>query len=203
MLRTNKRASAIRYSIFYVKFIPPTFSKNKKKFTEHIQLIPPGCIKVVDPNVDAKLPQKPKYIADAMRLSNVSLIHADPNPGAQPPAQIFGQEPAHDWCYYFEKADLARQQGNWQSVVKLAKQAFGLNQRLYEVNAPELLPYIEGYARTGQWDKAEKLSMQSYDLTFRMRNMLCANWDRIAADTPPSAQKQAVLDKIDTKLKCP
>jgi hypothetical protein len=164
---------------------------------------PPGCIKVVDPNVDAKLPQKPKYIADAMRLSNISLIQANPQPGAQPPTQIFGPEPGHDWCYYFEKADLARQQGDWQSVVKLAKQAFGLNQRLYEVNAPELLPYIEGYARTGQWDKAEKLSMQSYDLTFRMRNMLCANWDRIAADTPPSAQKQAVLDKIDTKLKCP
>jgi hypothetical protein len=164
---------------------------------------PPGCIKVVDPNVDAKLPQKPKYIADAMRLSNISLIQADPAPGAQPPTQIFGAEPAHDWCYYFEKADLARQKGDWQSVVKLAGQAFHLNQRLYEVNAPELLPYIEGYARVGQWNKAEELSLQAYDLTFRMQGMLCANWDRIAADTPQSPGKQSALEKIDQKLKCP
>ncbi len=164
---------------------------------------PPGCIKVVDPNVDAKLPQKPKYIADAMRLSNISLIHSASSSSAQPPAEIFGPEPQHDWCYYFEKADLARQQGDWQKVVKLAGQAFGLNQRLYEVNAPEFLPFIEGYARTSQWKKAEELSLQSYDLTFRMRGMLCANLDRIAADTPQSTEKQAALEKIDTKLKCP
>lgn len=164
---------------------------------------PPGCIKVVDPNVDAKLPQKPKYIADAMRLSNISLIHSASSSTHQPPAEIFGPEPQHDWCYYFEKADLARQQGDWQKVVKLAGQAFGLNQRLYEVNAPEFLPFIEGYARTSQWKKAEELSLQSYDLTFRMRGMLCANLDRIAADTPQSTEKQAALEKIDTKLKCP
>ena len=88
-------------------------------------------------------------------------------------------------------------------MVKLAGQAFHLNQRLYEVNAPELLPYIEGYAHMGQWNKAEELSLQAYDLTFRMQGMLCANWARIAAATPHSPGKQSALEKIDQKLKCP
>ena len=36
---------------------------------------------------------------------------------------MFGSEPPHLWCYYFEKADLARQLQDWQSVLQLEKQA--------------------------------------------------------------------------------
>ena len=33
------------------------------------------------------------------------------------PAHIFGAEPPHDWCYYYQKASLARQLGDWAQVV--------------------------------------------------------------------------------------
>ena len=39
---------------------------------------------------------------------------------------------------------------------------------LYEVNAPELLPYIEGYAHTGNWNSAEELTMKAIGLSSRM-----------------------------------
>ncbi|MCK5315182.1 MAG: hypothetical protein KAJ53_08670, partial [Anaerolineales bacterium] len=35
---------------------------------------PPGCVKILDPDKDARLPQKPKYMSEAMALSDLSLI---------------------------------------------------------------------------------------------------------------------------------
>jgi hypothetical protein len=164
---------------------------------------PPGCLKVIDPQVDARLPQKPNFVAEVLPLSDPSRILPDPALPAQPPAEIFGPEPEHGWCYFFEKADLARQMGDWQQVVDLGKQAFKLNERLYEVNAPELVPYIEGYAHTGQWDKAVELTMESQKLTFRMQRMLCATWSRIQGSTAQSEAKQTALSTVQAELGCP
>jgi hypothetical protein len=163
---------------------------------------PPGCVKVVDPAVDARLPQKPNFIAELLPLSNPSLIEADPQEPARPPEAIFGPEPPHGWCYYFEKADLARQSGDWEQVAKLGNQALKLNERLYEVNAPELVPYIEGYARTGHWDRAQELTLQAERLTFRMRRMLCATWDRIEAEGLLDEEGQAAAAAMNAKLRC-
>ena len=55
--------------------------------------------------------------------------------------EIFGAEPPHTWCYYFEKADLARQLQDWQSVLQLEKQAreHGFTPKF----GPEYVPFIE------------------------------------------------------------
>ncbi len=163
---------------------------------------PPACLRIIDPVVDARLPQKPNYLAEMLPLSNLNTILPDADPPAQPPAAIFGSEPEPDWCYYFEKADLARQLGDWSQVVNLGEQAFNLNQRLYEVNAPELTPYIEGYAHLGQWQEAQQLTQQAYQLSTRMQRMLCATWGRIAQSTSPDGAQQASLAEIRTSLKC-
>ena len=87
---------------------------------------PPGCLKVVDTRHDTRLPQKPKYISEAMPLSNPGLIAAQPAAPVSPPGHIFGREPAPDWCYYFEKAELARQSGDYTAIVGYAQSAFAL-----------------------------------------------------------------------------
>ncbi len=164
---------------------------------------PPGCVKILDPTIDTKLPQKPKFISDAMHLSQPGFILTDGNKQAHPPTEIFGPEPDPDWCYYFEQADLARQKRDWERIVSLGEQAFELNQRLYEVNAPELLPYIEAYARTGDWDGAIQLSQQAYQLSFRMDRILCSTWKRIFEETPADATRQAASQKFLDELNCP
>jgi hypothetical protein len=163
---------------------------------------PPGCVKVVDPVVDARLHQKPNYIAEMLPLSNLKLIQPDADPPARPPENVLGPEPPHDWCYYFEKADLARQQGDWQTVVALGDQAFQLGQNFYEANIAELVPFIEGYAHQGQWQKAEDLSLQAHQVSFRVDRIVCATWQRLAADTPRSPEQQAAIQKMQDKLSC-
>lgn len=163
---------------------------------------PPGCVKVIDPQIDHRLPQKPDFISEALSLSQPELIQALGNPDASPPLSILGPEPEHNWCHFFEKADLARQQGQWQRVAELGDQAFQQAPQLYPVNAPEYWPFIEGYARTGQWDKAVQLSIQANDLTFRMARLLCENWNRLATTTPQDDSQRAALDRINKQLKC-
>jgi hypothetical protein len=163
---------------------------------------PPGCVKVVDPATDARTPQKPLYFSRVLSLSDLSLILPEAEPTARPPAPYFGNEPEQNWCYYFEKADIARHAGNWQEVVRLGKQAFSLNTRLYEVNATELLPYIEGYAQTGDWQRARELTTEAQRLTFRMQRILCDTWDRIDQQATLTEEGQQTIDQVRAKLKC-
>jgi hypothetical protein len=163
---------------------------------------PPGCLKVVDPSTDKRLPQKPNFISDLMPLSRPDLIIAEPGNASRPPAVIFGDELEHGWCYYFEKAELARQVGDWQSVADFADRAFETNQPLYEVNAPELPTFIEGYAYTGQWGKALQHTQEALKLSDRMGRMLCDTWMRINENTLPEETKETAIKQVQDRLDC-
>ena len=163
---------------------------------------PPGCVKFVDPSTDARTPQKPLYFSKVLGLSQPGLILSAAIPAASPPQAYFGPEPEHNWCYYFEKADLARQHADWKEVARLGDLAFQLNTRLYEVNAPELLPFIEAYAFTGNWEKATALSLDAYDLTFRIQRILCDTWTRIDQVGEASSQGKAYIGQMLDQLNC-
>jgi hypothetical protein len=86
--------------------------------------------------------------------SNIAQI--DPQgPAHLPPTELFGQEPAHSWCYYYEKASLARQAKDWKTVVQLTDEA--LAKRYHPVDSIEWMPMIEGYANIGRLDDARNL----------------------------------------------
>lgn len=163
---------------------------------------PPGCLKIVNPITDKRMPQKPNFISDMLPLSKPELINAHPAENGRPPADIFKHEPKHGWCYYIEKADLARQTGDWQSVADYADQALALNQQLYEVNSPELATFIEGYALTDQWENAFQLTQVALDLNSRMGRMLCDTWARIDETTPADETKESIINQVQEKLSC-
>ena len=148
-----------------------------------LSFLPPRCLKVIDPVADAKLPNKPDLIKSAMYLSKLDLIITDTAHFAELPADIFGAEPNHDWCYYFEKAELAVQRKDWNQVVKLANDALELNYPLSRENGYELVPFIQGFAHTGNWDEAVQLSLEANRLSDKMQYLLCEVWYRIQEDT--------------------
>ena len=71
------------------------------------------------------------------------------------PSAIFGEEPVHGWCFYYQKASLAYQQGDWNEIVQLGDEAaengFQPNDEM------EWLPFYEGYARSGQYEEANRI----------------------------------------------
>lgn len=169
---------------------------------------PPRCLKVIDPAVDRYLPVKPLYIREAIPLSRLDLVILDPPDPAKALPDIFGPEPSPNWCYYFEKAELYAQKGDWQEVASLADQALKMNRHITEKNIAEFNPFIEGYAHVGKWDKAVKLSLDVYHTWDKMQYALCDLWLRIAQSTAQDtgsktqAERQAALQQIKDQLQC-
>jgi hypothetical protein len=129
-------------------------------------------------------------MSDLSRIIPASVLDS-------PDTDIFGPEPAHTWCYFFEKADLARQMKDWNEVLDLYKQAqrLGFNPGY----GAEYIPFIEAFAQTGDWQKAYDLTIAAEKLTPRQKKMLCSNWIRLAKI--PSADMMTV-EQIDQNLAC-
>jgi len=134
-----------------------------------------GCVKVLDTIYQGD-PDLSPSVADLFDISDVANISATPDVPLH--TDIFGTEPAHTWCYYFEKADLARQMQDWETILQLKSQidALGLTPDL----ASEYFPFIEAYAQTGQWEQAYQLSETAHGIGFGAGAALCNAWQQFA-----------------------
>lgn len=152
------------------------------------------CLQVLD----AVYADQPFYGANQEQLVAVSnpatVVQA--SGVSLPDPDIFGAEPAHTWCYFFQKADLARQSGDWDAVLDLEQQAriggfspgFG----------PELLPFIEAHAHQGTWGEALELSRQAHQIVGEMEPLLCSTWQRLGRlPDADSAALESALTEFD------
>jgi hypothetical protein len=139
-------------------------------------------------------------------LSDLSLIVNEPR--AQMPT-VYGPEPEHDFCYYFQKADLARQFKDWDLVVKYGESALSLSDHPFE--PAEQFVFIEGYAHVGAWERAVDVSVGAYGVSQDiMGRMLCRLWRRIGAETASSlegdalseSKRSAALSEIERLFAC-
>ena len=96
-----------------------------------------------------------------MEISNVDLIKRHSHRINILPREIFGQEPEHGWCYFFQKADLASQFGDWEQIVDIGDKAIGLG--LKPKNKDEWLLFIDAYKRVGRLNDIEWLN-NKFDL---------------------------------------
>lgn len=78
------------------------------------------------------------------------------NSGHTPPEALFGKEPERKWCYFYEKASLARQKMDWQEVVRLGDEA--AEKGLHPLDRIEWFPFIQAYAYLGKVDQVKGLS---------------------------------------------
>ena len=157
---------------------------------------PQGCLRVLGPE-DFIVENPPYRLEEAQHLSDLSRIVLWPQESAVPP-RVLGAEPEHGWCYAFQKADLARQREDWKGVVEIGNEAFSAS---LEANDPlEYLPFIEGYARAGDWDKALELSNEVQAVKL-YRPDLCKTWSRIQ-DGAISGQDEAVAAQLRAGLGC-
>ncbi len=137
-----------------------------------------GCLRILDPiygNAET-VPGANVYLINAISLSDPDLIKTDA-PELILDKTLFGNEPTHDWCYYYTKAELARQQNDWEQVVKLYKDAekdgFGASMPV------ENLPFIEGSALTGDTDMAIKLTERTLKTQKELCPAIYTLWDRV------------------------
>lgn len=159
----------------------------------------PRCLWVLTPE-DIDNPEIPELTRSVVSASNLTRIEAVSKSAAYPPQDIFGNEPEHEWCYFYQKADLARQSGEWDEIARLGDQAQAAGfSTLY---AHELLPFIQGYAHVGQWERAVNLTDYALELNPLIASRLCREWNSILEQTTPSLEAQANINDLQNRLGC-
>ena len=179
-------------------YIGPTFYGN----TSNILVVdyePPGCFRVIDPEVEEVNRLLPPALKDVAKYSNQSVILFEKQ--NQLPGPLFGSEPPHNWCYYFGQAELARQMGDWEKVARLGDIAFALED--YPNDPFERCVFVEGYANIGDWKKAVELSTTSYKISKAyVGPSLCRLWTRIERETQSTPEQVAALTEVRSKFEC-
>ncbi len=179
---------------FEQNYLATTFQGSTSQIVV-VNFAPPGCLRVLDPEIDPLNKLLSPELREVAFLSNPASISAV-NPASLP--AFYGPEISHGWCYTFSLAELARQQGDWAAVATLADQAYALNEH---PNDPfENFVFIEGYAHAGRWDESLALTRETYRYSKTvMRAPLCQLWQRIQRQS----SNQQAFQTAQKLLECP
>jgi hypothetical protein len=163
---------------------------------------PPACLRLLEPGLDSinRFISDESLMREAAALSNEAMIL---NESTARMPDIYAPEPMHGWCYYFQKADLARQFGDWEEVVRLGDIAFNLED--HPNNPIERFVFIEGYAHVGDWERALKLSRESFRVSKDyVGPLLCRLWERIEIETTDSLAegRTEAISEVKDMLSC-
>ena len=164
-----------------------------------IYMPPNGCLRVLDParGDEITYARQSRFLVDAIPLSDLSKIIVDADQTAKIP---FVPEPERTWCYYFAKAELSRQQQDWDQVVQLMEEARSFG---YEPEDPlEWLIYIEAQALTSNTEAAESLSRDVFRQENATRRGLCELWKRLQAQGSIGIKRESNIDQMLSDFEC-
>jgi hypothetical protein len=136
-----------------------------------------NCLWVLRPD-DQWNPYLTELTRAMLPISNLERIMPNSALG-YPPEELFGKEPEHTWCYFYEKAELAWQYQDWTEIVRIGDKlgANDFTPKADVSNSPrEWWPFIVGYAHNGQVRRAIELSQQSLQQDKRYHEAICKLW---------------------------
>jgi len=137
-----------------------------------------SCVRVIN----GRLTEYSEFESSSIRVvggvSDLSLINLDSNFANMIP-EIFGAEPEHGWCYYYQKADLARQIEDWQAVVDFYDQA--LKEGFYPSDRSEWMTLLQAHVMLGNVEEIKPIGKRLMGGKF-LRQNACNNFLPIAPD---------------------
>ena len=129
-----------------------------------------SCLHVIDGQTPVYSEEETLLIQKIGEYSQIDrIISSGTSP--IPPANIFGSEPAHTWCYYYQKASLARQNGDWEEIGRLYDQVLEL--KLETDDKSEIIPFFEGLVNLGRYEDAKLLYKKEIKGHVKIRLPLC------------------------------
>ena len=156
-----------------------------------------GCLLVLDP-IYSQLSTVVENFTAYGSITNFSQI-VDTGLAKMVFPQAFGKISTNNWCYYFEQADLAKQEKEWDKVIALYDQATQKGEK--PIKSVEYIPLITALAEKGQISQAFDVTRQAIAMSDSVIPSACKLWDTLAQQNPKisSTQVSAVLgDKACT-----
>ncbi|MFN8382744.1 MAG: hypothetical protein U0V02_12425 [Anaerolineales bacterium] len=157
------------------------------------------CLWVMQPQ-DMNLRLVSNDMSQLSAGSDINLIKQAEGKEPTLPEDIYGKQNTQTWCYYFEKADLARQYGQWDDVVKLWNESQTVGERAD--NGFEYIPFIEGLGHTEDWGQVKSLTKFSKKITAGLEPSLCSALDRLSVSAPASQERDDTITNLKDDLKC-
>lgn len=131
---------------------------------------PNSCAHILDGSLPVYSESESYLVQQVGRFSRVDrIVTLGERP--TPPSAIFGNEPVHGWCYYYQMASLARQKGDWKGVADLYDQVREKN--LKPGDQSEWVPFFEGLVNAGRYDEAKEMFRQEFRGRERLRLPIC------------------------------
>ncbi len=156
-----------------------------------------SCVHIIDGHWIERSQYDTPEIAQMFPHSKISYALTENESNSTPLDFVFGTEPAHDWCFYYQKAELARQQGDWETVAELGEKANRLE--LIPSDLIEWTPFVQAYAYLGQTEKVEQLAAYFKNDPFH-NPQLCKNLNRMNENGYPlQPAMQAKVDALFCK----
>jgi len=159
------------------------------------QPTPTSCVHVIDGSRPLISVHDSGDVILAAPLSNIQNVRVDAEFSA-PPKFIFREEPEQGWCYYFEKADLSLQLGDWQTAAALGETAIQKN--LSPEDRSEWLPFLYAYAMTGNETRV-KQTASKINAERALRLQACAALTKIEDALQPEIRELAAALYCKTK----
>lgn len=147
-----------------------------------------ACLNVIDGRKYELTPLEPPIVREAAPYSKIDRIVTGAD-FAELSNEIFGPEPEHGWCYYYQKAQYARQIGDWQEIARLAD--IVLKKDLNPTYPSEWMPFVEGYASVGRDAEAKQLANKLKTMNADGRIVICQQL-KIPPDYPQGYDYQKV-----------
>lgn len=156
------------------------------------------CLWILRPE-DAAYRGLPEQIKQAAQVSNLSRIQDKHETYPTLYRAIVPENPA-SWCFHYQRADLARQMGDWEQVVffwELAERG-----GYAPGHGFEYIPFIQGYAHLGNWKQALALTKQSHRVSANMKTILCPVWEKFNREIPQSVERDSAFGEAVELLGC-
>lgn len=135
------------------------------------------CLQILSPQYSFEYPYLEPRLLELPALSKAELIRHNGEGSAKLDERIFSLPASGDWCSYYIKADLARQQGDWEEVARLGEEGMPVFGRGED---RELFPFIEANAITGNWKQAITLLEEAVRLAIdRNQELYLPNYDAL------------------------
>ncbi len=158
-----------------------------------------GCVWVLD----ARHANENPYLSPQQRAwARQATI---PLPETASPRPDFVKADPVQWCAYYQRAELARQRGDWARVLALWREVQRLDLR--PALPFEYGPFIEAFARQAEWDQAAWLTRRAWHAALEgdedeTRFAMCRLWQRMLAEQAHPAPATQAYEEIDRLLGC-
>ena len=134
------------------------------------------------------------------RLSSLERMTLQENTSGQINNHIFGPEPSHGWCYFYQKIAAAQQLKDWELVLEIWEEASNMD---FHSNHPaEMIPIIQAQLNLKKIEDAVIMSINEYKRDHAMASLLCKIWEPTILEYELNQKNDSILIELFEIVKC-